>query len=108
MGIKFDGKNVKKRSRVVANMRINNVLNKGDGLGQYLGNTLAKNEIKDGRYRSGRTLCNIKDGENIRLGSSSSGKILIKIADAKKQIGTSQSGPSVALVWWFHEMAGKI
>ena len=54
------------------------------------------------------SLCNIKDGENIRLGSSSSGKILIKIADAKKQIGTSQSGPSVALVWWFYKMEEKI
>ena len=108
MGIKFDGKNVKKRSRVVANMRNNTELNKGFGTGQVLGNIKRRNVIKSGRNTSGVSLCNIKDGENIRLGSSSSGKILIKIADAKKQIGTSQSGPSVALVWWFYKMEEKI
>ena len=77
MGIKFDGKNVKKRSRVVANMRNNTELNKGFGTGQVLGNIKRRNVIKSGRNTSGVSLCNIKDGENIRFGSSSSGKFLI-------------------------------
>ena len=41
------------------------------------------------------------DGKNIRDGSSSGGRTLIKISDAAKQIGTSATGPSTALVWWF-------
>ena len=48
-----------------------------------------------------RRLCNVKDGKNIRDGSSSGGRTLIKISDAAKQIGTSATGPSTALVWWF-------
>jgi len=48
-----------------------------------------------------RTLCNVKDGKNIRDGSSSGGRTLIKISDAAKKIGTSSTGPSTALVWWF-------
>jgi hypothetical protein len=42
-----------------------------------------------------------KDGKNIRDGSSSGGRTLIKISDAAKKIGTSSTGPSTALVWWF-------
>ena len=60
-----------------------------------------RDEIKDGSSSGGKTLCNVKDGKNIRDGSSSGGRTLIKISDAAKQIGTSATGPSTALVWWF-------
>ena len=82
MGIKFDGTNVKNGSKVVANMK-------------------RADELKDGSSSGGKTLCNVKDGKNIRDGSSSGGRPLIKISDAAKQIGTSATGPSTALVWWF-------
>ena len=84
MGIKFDGTYVKNGSKVLANMK-------------------RTDELKDGTSSGGKTLGNIKvkDGKNIRDGSSSGGRTLIKISDAAKQIGTSATGPSTALVWWF-------
>ena len=58
-------------------------------------------QLRDGSSSGGKVLCNVKDGKNIRDGSSSGGRKLIKISDAAKQIGTSATGPSTALVWWF-------
>ena len=46
-------------------------------------------------------MCNIADGKNIRDGSSSGGKVLIKIQDAAKAIGGSSYGASTALIWWY-------
>ena len=102
MGIKFDGTYVKNGSKVIANMKRTDELKDGNSSsGKTLGNIKRGDEIKDGNSSSGKTLCNIKDGKNIRDGNSSSGRTLIKISDAAKKIGTSATGPSTALVWWF-------
>ena len=48
-----------------------------------------------------KVVANIKNGYQLTDGSSSGGRTLIKISDAAKKIGTSATGPSTALVWWF-------
>ena len=102
MGIKFDGTFVKNGSRVVANMKRNDELKEGSSSGgKTLGNIKRRDEVKLGSSSGGKTVCNVKDGRNIREGSSSGGRSLVKISDAAKQIGTTQIGPSTALVWWF-------
>ena len=102
MGIRFDGVIVKNGSKVVGNLKRANELKEGSSSGgKTLGNIKRRDEIKLGSSSGGKTLCNTKDGKNIREGSSSGGRSRIKISDAAKQIGTSQTGPSTALVWWF-------
>jgi len=102
MGIKYDGTNVKNGSKVVANMKRTDELRDGSSSnGKALGNIKRREEIRDGSSSNGKALCNVKDGKNIRDGSSRNGRALIKISDAAKQIGTSATGPSTALVWWF-------
>ena len=47
----------------------------------------------------GTTIANVKNGV-LREGQYT-GKVLIKLADAAKKIGTSSQGPTTALVWYF-------
>ena len=101
MDIKFDGTNVKNGSKVVANMSGDQLRDGFSSGGKVLGNIISQDQIKEGFSSGGKTLCNVKDGKNIRDGFSSGGRTLIKISDAAKKIGTSATGPSTALVWWF-------
>ena len=81
MGMKFDGTYFKNGSTTLGNVK--------DG----------KN-LRDGQSSGGRVLGNVADGQNIRDGQGH-GRVLIKLSDAAKKIGTSAQGPTTALVWYF-------
>ena len=81
MGMKFDGTYFKNGSTTLGNVK--------DGY------------LRDGISSNGHPLGNVADGKNIRDGQSSGGRVLIKLSDAAKKIGTSSQGPTTALVWYF-------
>lgn len=101
MRLKFDGKYLKKGSTTLANFD-GSYLKKGSSSGgTTLGNVRQNGVIRSGSSTGGSALCNILDGKYIRQGSSRGGKQLIKLEEAAEALGTTSTGPSTALAWYF-------